>query len=355
MIDFRKAYISRAATLSDTLENLNRTGFKTALVVDEDEKLIGIVADMDIRKALLRNTPLKTPVFEFMNPNPVVGYPHMSHPALLELLMKKGIDTLPVVDEERRVVNFIRTRDFVPSPPQQESPIVIMAGGYGKRLWPLTLDTPKPLLNVADRPILSHMFDLLKRQGFGQVNLAVHYKTEMFESFLQENTPCGLNVDLLVEDSPLGTAGSLKTLQEQNIKEPIFVINGDILTEVDFSKMKEWHVNHGNALTIGTHHYQVKVQFGVVYTKGQELLGIDEKPVYSYNINAGIYLLEPEVLDYIPGNSHMDMTQLIEILIAHNQRVGAFPISEPWVDIGDMATYQNIKPEAFKHLFTSRT
>ncbi len=344
-----KACIPTDSTLAMVLENLNGTGYKISLVIDSEQRLLGIVTDWDVRTALLNGLCLTTPVTQFMNIQPMVGKAGMSSTELRDIMLTGKRESLPVVDDDGKIVKLALLRDFVPRETVL-SPMVIMAGGQGKRLWPLTLETPKPLLTVAERPILGHILNHIHALGFGYIKVVTHYKSEMIESFLEEETPVGLNVTVLKEENPLGTAGSLRLLTPQLSNEPLFVMNGDILTTLDFQNMLEWHMVHNNIMTIGARYFQFQVPYGVLETDGQKLLSLQEKPVLNYNINAGIYLIQPAALDFIPPDRYFDMTDLIEILLVNGQTVGTFPISEPWIDIGRPEDYTRVNEESHQYL-----
>lgn len=334
---------------------MNETGFRAALVVDTDQKLLGIVTDGDVRKALLRGVSLDAQLPEVMNATPLVAPAGLPDSDYLGLMMQNRNECLPVVDEAHRVVNLVFLRDFIEKK-NLESSMVIMAGGQGKRLWPLTKDTPKPLLPVADRPLLDHILTRAKAQGFQDIWVSTHYKSERIEAFLDEfldsAAPKDLNINVIKEETPQGTAGCLKNFHNTNSDKPLFIMNGDILTTLDFQAMLEWHYSHGNLLTIACRQYAFTVPYGVLETDGQRLLSCVEKPEKCYNINAGIYLLEPEALNYIPDNIHFDMTDLVDVLLAAHEPVGTFPISEAWIDIGKHEDYEHVNRESHRYLST---
>jgi dTDP-glucose pyrophosphorylase len=328
---------------------MNNTGFRAALVVDETEHLLGLVTDGDVRKGLLKGFSLDTVLTKVMNPTPLIDAPGQSREHYLETLIQHKTECLPVVDASRRVVDIVFMRDFV-QPENLQSQMVIMAGGAGKRLWPLTKDTPKPLLPVGDKPLLEHILDRVNSQGFKTVWVSTHYKSEKIENFLQTSTPEGMKANMIREENPLGTAGCLKALQEHQDDKPLFIMNGDILTTLDFQSMLDWHNSHGNTLTIGCRQYSHQVPYGILETDGQQLISIQEKPIYFYNINAGIYLLEREALNYIPEGVYFDMPDLIDALKDAECPVGTFPITEPWIDIGKHEDYERVNRESHHFL-----
>jgi dTDP-glucose pyrophosphorylase len=340
-----QAELPPKSVVSDALKHMNQTGFRAVLVVDDNGQLAGIVTDFDIRTALLDGMTLDTPLALMMNTRPVLGIDGMPAHVYRDQMMAHGIECLPVVDRDRHIKDFVFLKDFVDIDPVIDSAMVIMAGGAGKRLWPLTKDTPKPLLPVADKPLLEHILQHARSQGFQEVCVSTHYKSEQIEAFLQTSTPEGMETTVLREESPLGTAGCLKTFYQAHTGKPIFIMNGDILTTLDFRAMLDWHITHGNILTVACRQYVHQIPYGVLQNEGQRLISIQEKPTYCCHMNAGIYLVEPAALESIPDNIHFDMPDLIEVLLSAGHPVGTFPISEPWIDIGHHADYERVNEE----------
>lgn len=348
-VTFRSAFLTPRHYLSQALENMNETGFRVALVVDEEERLLGLVADGDVRKALLKGISIDAPLTEVMNPNPLIARPGLGREEYLNILIQNRTECLPIVDEDGRITDLVFMRDFV-QPEHFQSQMVIMAGGAGKRLWPLTKDTPKPLLMVGDKPILEHILQRARVQGFTKVWVSTHYQAEKIEHFLKTSTPPGVQTNMIREENPLGTAGCLKALQGEPDDRPLFIMNGDILTTIDFKAMLEWHTGHDNTLTVACRQYSFQVPYGVLETDDQRLISIREKPIYFFNINAGIYLVEREALAYIPEGVYFDMTDLIEALNDAGLKVGTFPITEPWIDIGQHEDYERVNRESHRYL-----
>lgn len=345
MLEYRCSFLASGESLSSALENMNETGLRAVLVVDEEDCLLGLVTDGDVRRSLLKGVSLNAPLSDVMNPSPIVAAPGLPREMYLEILLQNKTECLPIVDDGRHVVDIIFMRDYV-KPENLQNHMVIMAGGAGKRLWPLTKDTPKPLLPVGNKPLLKHILDRAESQGFKTVWVSTHYQAEKIATFLHQSTPRGMSANVIREENPLGTAGCLKTLQMHQDDKPLFIMNGDILTGLDFQSMLEWHNTHGNMLTIGCRQYSQQVPYGILETNGQQLLSIREKPIYFYNINAGIYLIERQALQYIPEGVYFDMTDLIDALNDAGCQVGTFPITEPWIDIGQHEDYERVNRES---------
>jgi len=261
---------------------------------------------------------------------------------------EKGLRQIPILDEESRVTNLVLLTDLVK---EYELPLkaVVMAGGFGTRLRPLTEDIPKPMLPVGDRPLLELIVEQLRDAGIRQVNVATHYKGEVISEHFKDGQDFGVDIRYVKEDQPLGTAGALSLLEES--EEPVLVINGDILTRVDFRSMLNFHREHSADLTIAVRQYELRVPYGVVMTDGVAVTDISEKPVVKQFINAGIYLLSPTVRRLIPNGQPYDIPDLIQRLLKEDQRVVCFPIREYWLDIGKADHYDQAKSDIATGVF----
>jgi len=246
------------------------------------------------------------------------------------------INHLPIVDASNKLVDLWLRRDLI-SEEDIQLQAVVMAGGFGKRLHPLTHDTPKPMLPVGDKPIIEHIIDQLKSSGIHQVNVATHFMGEKIKKHLGDGKEFGVEIEYVAEDRPLGTAGALSLIQAPEM--PVLVINGDIMTKVDFRSMLNYHQEYQADLTVGAKLYDIVIPYGVLDCEGTKIKKIKEKPEHKFLVNAGIYLLSPNVYKHIPKEEHFDMTDLIEKLISKNYRVISFPIMEYWIDIGQHTDY----------------
>jgi NDP-sugar pyrophosphorylase family protein len=249
---------------------------------------------------------------------------------------ERGIRQIPLLDEGGHVVDIVLMQDLVKS---YELPLkaVIMAGGFGKRLLPLTEEVPKPMLPVGDKPILELIVNQLQNSGIRKVQMTTHYKPEVIKQHFGAGEKFGLEIQYVNEDQPLGTAGALGSLEKSD--EPMLVLNGDILTQVDFRAMLAFHRENQAELTVAVRKYDFQVPYGVIQCDGAHVMGVDEKPTYNFFVNAGIYLLEPSAHRSIPLAQRFDMTDLIEKLTAEERRVVAFPVVEYWMDIGRQNDY----------------
>ncbi|MBI4354223.1 MAG: nucleotidyltransferase family protein [Candidatus Omnitrophica bacterium] len=319
----------------------NRLGI--VLVVDGQRRLIGTITDGDIRRALLTKLALEQPIRSLLArkagtpyATPITARMGQESGAYLALLKRHGILHLPLLDEADRVVGVVTMEEFLPNQPLSLR-AVVMAGGMGSRLSPLTEEIPKPMLPVGDRPLLELIIEQLRDAGVRHVKLSTHHKPEKIEAHFRDGKQFGVELSYVTEDRPLGTAGAL------GLQEPpdttTLVMNGDILTQVDFRAMLAYHREHEADFTVCVRHYELKVPYGLVRCEGFRVTGLSEKPLVSSFVNAGTYLLEPDVYQFIPKGERMDMTELIQQLIKSGRTVVSFPIREHWLDIGQLDDY----------------
>ena len=315
-----------------------------ALVVDKEKRLSGTITDGDVRRAVLAGTDLESPVSELLSrkittqyPKPVTAPVGAKRELLLEILRQNELRQLPVLDDEGRVVDLIMLDDLIPT---QDLPLqaVIMAGGMGTRLMPLTEDLPKPMLPVGGRPLMERVIEQLRQVGVRRVNVTTHYKPEKISDHFGDGSSFGVELNYVNEDRPLGTGGALGLMDAP--KEPTLVINGDILTQVDFRAMLTYHQEHKAVMTIAVRRYDIKVPYGVIECEGAHVCALKEKPQMHLLVNAGVYLLEPKVYEFIPNGEHFNMTDLIQWLLDSDQIVASFPIIEYWLDIGQLEDYE---------------
>ena len=329
--------ISPTTSIAEAIALLDKAGTGALVLCSSGRKLYGLLTDGDIRRAIMQGIPLEAACERISSRKPVTAQRSISAGEALHLMNQHDINHLPVVDAEGNVVEFLLRRDLV-SEEQLNLSAVIMAGGFGKRLLPLTEQLPKPMLPVGDRPLLELTIQQLRRAGIRDVNLTTHYLPESIMKHFGNGEGFGVRMTYLKEDHPLGTAGGLKQMKKGN--GPFLVINGDILTGVSFQEMLGYHRKHGAEITVGVRKYEVKVPFGVVECDDVRVTELREKPSLSFFINAGMYLLEPSACDYIPEGQRFDMTELIQKLLEAGRPVVSFPIVEYWLDIGQPADYE---------------
>ncbi len=324
--------VAPGTTIRQTIEAITKNGYQVAMVTDGDDRLLGIVTDGDIRKALLRGAGLDTAVGESMNASPIVGHPGMAHDEAVALMRARSIRHLPVTDGGGRLVDVVFL-DAAPALGPLPVSAVIMAGGLGARLRPLTEETPKPLLRVGGRPLVEILIERLERSGVRDVSIAVHHKSGMIREQLGDGRRLGVRLAYLEEPERLGTIGGL-TLLDPAPSRPVFVINADILTKCDFRAMWDFHRAEGAGMTVGVSLHQVDIPYGEFTLHGSRVLHVQEKPRKEFPVNAGIYLLDPDVIALIPPRQHFDATDLIRLLLARDRPVSAYLIREYWLDVG---------------------
>jgi dTDP-glucose pyrophosphorylase len=332
--DWRKSLVSPDATLKETIRRIDEGSLQIALVVDESQRLLGTVTDGDVRRGLLRGVSLDDPALAIMNRRPTVAAPDQSRDVILALMKGGLLHHVPLVDAQGRVVGMEVLDELLA--PARDNWVVLMAGGLGSRLRPLTEDTPKPLLKLGQKPILENILENFIEHGFRRFFLSVNYKADMFKTHFGDGSRFGVQISYLEEQVRMGTAGALTLLPEKPDRT-IMVMNADLLTKVSFTHFLDFHRSHRAAATMGVREYELQVPYGVVRMASHRISDITEKPVQKFFVNAGIYALEPETLDLIPSNQFFDMPALFERVIASRKETVAFPIREYWLDIGQIS------------------
>ena len=347
MKDMKYLLISPDQSVREAMAYFNKNLKGIVLVVDDARHLLGTVTDGDVRRAILDGASLDTAIRNLLRtdseyPGPVEAQHGVEGPVLLALMQQRKIRQLPLLDDEGRVVDLVTLDDLLPDAMLPLS-AVVMAGGLGTRLRPLTNDLPKPMLPVGGRPLMEHIIEGLRKAGIRQVNVTTHYRSEAITEHFGDGRNFGVNIQYVAEDRPLGTVGALGLMDAP--EQPLLVINGDILTKVDFKAMLAFHQDNAADLTVGVREYDLKVPYGVVETEGVVVQRVREKPVIKLFVNAGIYLMTPATHQFIPNKEHLDMTELIDILLEKKRRVVSFPICESWMDIGQMEDYKKAQIE----------
>lgn len=337
-----------SASIAEAIDRLDKAGTGALVLCSADQVLRGLLTDGDIRRAILRGLSLETPCERIASLQPVTAQSSIDATEALELMVEHDINHLPVVNEEGCLVKLLLRRNLAQGGTANLS-AVIMAGGYGKRLLPLTEQVPKPMLPVGDRPLLELTIQKLRRSGIRNISLTTHYLPENILQYFGDGTAFGVRLNYLKEDYPLGTAGGLKLMERAD--DPFLVINGDIITGVPFQEMLNFHRRLHALLTVGVRKYDVEVPFGVMELDEVRVSHVREKPRFNFFINAGIYLLEPEACDFIPSGQRFDMTELIQTLIDAGKVVASFPIMEYWLDVGRHEDYAKAQEDVRNGVF----
>lgn len=340
------ALLPANSNIQQVVRNLDQTGLQIALIVSEKGQLAGTITDGDIRRGLLRGLSLTSGIDSVMNREPLVAPTQLGMELVIHLMQANRIHQLPVVDEERKVVG-LHIWDDLMAPGRRPNLMVIMAGGQGRRLRPYTENCPKPMLPVAGKPMLEHIIDRAKSQGFERFVLAIHFLGHMIEDHFGDGSRFGVEVSYLREDEPLGTAGAISFLQPCP-DAPFLVSNGDVLTDINYGELLDFHVRHAAVATMAVRQHEWQHPFGVVHTSGVEIVGFEEKPVARTHISAGIYVLDPHLLGLLKAREYCDMPTLFARAQESGARTIAYPMHEPWLDVGradDLARAQALKAE----------
>lgn len=334
---WRKASLPTDATIQQAIKNLDQVAIKIVLVVNAAGELEGTISDGDIRRGLLKGLDLSSPITDVIYRNPLVVPPELGREMVMQLMVTNKIQQIPAVDEHHHVVG-LHLWEEITTPPVRPNLMVIMAGGMGTRLRPQTENCPKPLLPVAGKPILEHIIERAKLAGFSHFVLAIHYLGKMIMEHFEDGSRWQVQIEYLQEQSPLGTAGALGLLRTRP-EEPFLVTNGDVLTDIRYDDLLDFHSRHSASATMAVRLHEWQHPFGVVNTQGVDIVGFEEKPVSRSHINAGIYVLEPHVLDLIGKEEHWDMPMLFARLREKPARTIVYPMHEPWLDVGQPDDY----------------
>ena len=337
MRSWEKCCIDKEMSIREAMEVIEAASVQFAMV-RENRKLLGVVTDGDVRRGILRGIPLTAPVRTVLNPRPVVARVEQDKNAVARIMRQKRLHHIPVLNEEDEVVNLY-TIEELSYKKSRDNIVVLMAGGLGTRLRPLTDSTPKPLLKVGNKPILATIIENFREDGFYKFYLSVNYKSEMIEKYFGGGESMGVEISYIHEKERLGTAGALYYLP-RGTNEPIVVMNGDLLTKADFGDFVDFHRREGAVATMGVREYTRQIPYGVIDFDGERIVSIREKPSETYLINAGMYVLSPEVLDLLREEKAVDMPNLFTDIIAGGGKTTVYPIREYWLDIGRIDDFE---------------
>ncbi len=329
---WRQAILPANSTLQQVIQSLNESSCQIVLVVSPDGTLQGTLTDGDIRRGLLKGLDLSSPIAGLVHSNALVVPPDMTRATVRKIMVANRVHQIPVVDEQYHVVG-LHLWDEMTVPAVRPNLMVIMAGGMGTRLRPHTEKCPKPLLPVAGKPMLEHIIERAKLEGFAHFALATYYLGHMIEDHFGNGDRLGVRIDYLREQTPLGTAGALSLLQPRP-DEVFLVTNGDVLTDIHYGELLDFHSRHRALATMAVRLHEWQHPFGVVKTNGVDIVGFEEKPISRSHINAGIYAIEPHALELIGKNERCDMPALFFRLQEKSSRTVAYPMHEPWLDVG---------------------
>lgn len=346
-----KFFITEQATLRTVMTCIDRGAKGIALVVDGQHRLLATLTDGDLRRAVLSGFVLDQPVTDLIarlqsqkKSAPVTLPRGSSKEVIVHEMKTKAVRQIPLVDENGAVIELAVLDELV-NAPYEPVHAVVMAGGYGKRLMPLTATTPKPMLRVGEQPLIERLVQQLKQAGVARVNISTHYKADQIADHLGNGAAFGVPVEYVSEEQPLGTAGGLSLLSGD---DPLLVINGDILTALDFRALLNFHFEHSAEMTVAVREYGFDVPYGVVETDGLHVTAITEKPSVKFFVNAGIYIISASARRLIPSSQHFDMPELIDTLVRQGRRVISFPVWEYWLDIGRQEDYDRAQQDILR-------
>jgi dTDP-glucose pyrophosphorylase len=337
-----KITVSKNAPIREALSKISAGALRIALVV-ENNLLLGTITDGDIRDALLDGLTLDDSIESLYNRNPIVCYDNEDNELIIEKAIKKKIYQIPIVNRKNEIVGIEDINELL-QPKIKKNTVIIMAGGMGTRLRPLTENTPKPMLKVGTKPILHTIIENFKKYGFLKFILCVNYKSDVIVNYFGDGSAFGIELEYVYEEERMGTAGALSLLNKHP-KEAFFVMNGDLLTNINFEHLLDFHSKHHSIVTMGVREYEYEIPYGVVNVEKDAIKSIVEKPRQNYYVNAGIYVLTPKIFDYIPKNQFFDMPSLFNLLIEENNRCSSYLIEDYWLDIGRIGDYEKANIE----------
>lgn len=344
MKPWRKALVNSDATLEQAIEVLDKAALRIALVVDANDALLGTLTDGDVRRALLKHLPVETPVNRVMNAQPKTAEQSWTESRILSVMEQHELLQLPLVDADNRIVGLANLHDIL-NKHRHDNPVFLMAGGFGTRLRPLTNNCPKPMLKVGDKPILEQILLNFVEAGFHRFYISTHYMSEVIHDHFGNGEKWGVSIQYVNEEEPLDTGGALGLLPHEEIDQPLFMMNGDLLTSVNLHSFLEFHETHNGIATMCVREYEHQVPYGVITSEGTQIKSMVEKPVHRFFVNAGVYLLDPALVKSVEAGTRIDMPTLLERQIDIGKAVNMFPIHEYWLDIGRVDDFHKAQTE----------
>jgi dTDP-glucose pyrophosphorylase len=335
--------LNKNATIKEALEIIDKAAMQIALIVDDDDRLVGTLTDGDIRRGLLKGLTLDSSIEGITFTTPTIATISDTKEEILKIALAKKLHQIPIVDENGKIVGIQEIEELI-KPKQKTNKVILMVGGLGTRLRPLTENTPKPMLKVGNKPILQTIIEKFAEYGYANIVMCVNYKSHVIQEYFGDGGEFGVSIEYVFEEQRMGTAGALSLLHVKPT-EPFFVMNGDLLTNVNFEHLHDYHLANNATGTMCVREYDFQVPYGVVHVKNSKILSIEEKPTHKFFVSAGIYMLSPEVLELIPQNKFYDMPTLFEKIISDNKNAISFPLREYWLDIGRIEEYKKANDE----------
>jgi len=342
MKNIEKIKITIDSTIKQALKVISDGAIQIGIVVDKKDKLLGTLTDGDIRRGFLKGLNINSSIKSIIFKNPIVAKKNDTKEKLLKISLSKKIYQIPVVDSNYKVIGIRVLNELIKSK-NKLNKVVIMAGGMGVRLRPLTKNIPKPMLKVGNKPILQIIVEKFRKSGYKNFIICVNYKSKVIIDYFGDGKKFGVKIEYIQEKIRMGTAGALSLLKKKP-KQPFFVINGDLLTNLDFEKMLDFHHEHNSKATMCISEYNIESPYGEVKLDHENITLIDEKPTHKFFVNAGIYILDPKSLNLIPKKFY-NMPSLFKKIITNNHKTISFPLGEYWIDIGSFNDYKKAKLE----------
>ena len=343
-INWESSLLNYKEDMRSAIKNLESGMSRIAMVIDDEGRLIGTITDGDIRRAILDHLPMETKVKEFMNERPTFIDSEIKKDNILQMMREKEIMQIPVVDKNKKVVG-LETLDQILEGKKLENPVFIMAGGFGTRLAPLTDDTPKPLLKIGSKPILERILQKFIDAGFYKFYISTHFKAEKIKEYFNDGSDWNVSITYIHEDTPLGTGGSLGLLPKCEINTPLIMMNGDLLSEINFVELLNYHYEKKGKVTMCVSQYEFQIPYGVVVKDEHKFIRIDEKPSEKFFINAGIYVIDSSIISDIDGCTYLDMPTLLNQVSSRSLPVNVFPIHEYWLDVGQLGDFNKARED----------
>jgi len=337
-LGWHKTVLTKNATIKEAIMNLSASSMQIILITNDNDMLLGVVNDGDIRRGILKGLTVDNSIADVMNNNPIVVREDVASETVIQMMSSNHFTVIPVVDENKKVLGLYLLNEMI-AKEKKLNKIIIMAGGRGERLLPKTKDCPKPLLPINGKPMLEHIILKARDEGFSRFVIAIHYLGSMIQEYFGDGSSWDIEIEYLNEEQPLGTAGAISLINERpNL--PVIVTNADIISDITYVRLLDFHNQHQDVIaTMAVRLYETQHPFGVVSTSGVDIVSFEEKPILRNNVNAGVYVLEPKVFDYLEKNSYCDMPTLFNTLQINKLRTIVYPIHESWKDIGHLEEY----------------
>ncbi len=346
----KNGIITFDVSLIDAMRAIDKGAQQIAIITDSHKKLLGVITDGDIRRALLNGAQLEDCVEKYMNSNPVFLAETDTREKALKLMRERVIHQIPIVNERRELLDIWFLDDLLRIEKQPQT-VVLMAGGFGKRLGSMTQNCPKPMLKVGGKPILETIIQGFVDHGYHKFIICVNYLADQITSYFKDGSAWGIDVSYVHENDPLGTAGALSLIEKEKLSDSFFVMNGDLLTRTNYRELMKFHCDQGAHATMCVREYKTEIPFGVVNVASDQIVAIEEKPVHSHFVNAGIYVLTTEALKHIPAQTFYNMTTLFETMMKIGGKTTAFPLREYWIDVGQKTEFEKAENE-YKNYFS---